>query len=210
MNFDNARDANQYLAGTVCYWGESPFFVDHVDETFQAHGYLLPLTNNSAVQLVDCNDRRFNCREYKLGYMNSAEGSAYYVSRLPARHVQQGIAGTNTLFLRAGDAIPARRDRFGGRGYGMQEAIRDQGFVDMLQGRYPPAEEVARRLVEGGARSVAVSRFLAIKRHPQFKNLNFLEYKGREVSYSETLAFDLPEEFVYLRELCQPAGVLKQ
>jgi hypothetical protein len=50
---------------------------------------------------------------------------------------------------------------------------------------------------------------VALKRHGVLTNLHFLEYKGREISFSETPEFHLPTEFEYLREICGPTGVLR-
>lgn len=202
MVYDNAADANSYLRGTVCYWGDAPIYVDRVTPDFLAHYYVLPLTGNAEMVTGDIRDRMFNCQQYRLGYMNSVTRTqSFHVSRRPARQLQQGLCDNNMIFR-------GNLDRFDD-GYGMGRAIRDQGFVDMLRGTYPTVEEVRAQLVDKKVQSVAVSPQLAVKRHPQFSNLHFLEYKGREISFSETLEFALPDEFKYLREICAPTGVLK-
>jgi hypothetical protein len=200
--YDRADDANTYLRHTVCYWDGQPIYVERVGGDFQMSYYVLPITNLSDLQYADVRDARFNCKQYQLGYMNSAKmGQSLHVTRRPARQVQQGLCDNNTSF--AGQVDP-----YGDR-MGMGQAIRDPGFVDMLKGVYPNMEETKARLANKKVQSVAVSPQLAVKRHPQFSNLHFLEYKGREISFSETLEFALPDEFKYLREICAPTGVLR-
>jgi len=200
--FDRADDANSYLRATVCYWGNDPIYVERVTPDFFAHFYVLPLNGSSQIQTGDVRDARFNCQQYRLGYMNYGKtGNSYHVSRRPARQMQQGLSDNNLT-------IAGARDAYGDM-LGLAKAIRDQGFVDMLKGVYPTMEEVRAKLLDKRTKSVAVSPQLAVKRHPQFNNLHFLEYKGREISFSETLEFALPDEFKYLREICAPTGVLK-
>jgi hypothetical protein len=201
--FDNARDANQYLSNTVCYWNGAPFYVESVNPEMEARGYLLPINNASLRMSVDVRDVRFNCREFKLGYVNTAWGFASYVSRVPVRGLSQGIGDNNLRFEGNGvDAAGRHQDVF------VQNLLRDQGFADMLNGVYPDRAEVERRLADPAVLSVAVSPWVSIKKHTQFRNLFYLEYKGREIAWSETDRFALPPEFNYLREIIQPTGTL--
>lgn len=202
--FDNARDANQYLSGTVCYWDGNPIYVDHVDGAFNAIGYNLPMKARGENPLIraDVRDRRFNCREFNLGYVNlQSYGQAFYMSRVPHRGVQQGLCDANVMFEgRPKDpAKPPPR---------LRNILTDPGFAAMLRGTYPTPAEAADQL--GKSHSVAFSAELCVKKHPRFSNLRFLEYRGREVSFSETLTFKLPDEFRYLQESCEPHGVLER
>lgn len=200
--YDRADDANTYLRHTVCYWNGEPIYIERVGGDFQMSYYVLPITSNSELQYNDVRDPRFNCKQYQLGYMNSVKmGQSFHVTRRPARQVQQGLCDNNTSFT---GALDPYADRFM-----MGQALRDPGFTNMLMGIYPSMAEVRERLADNKVKSIAVSPQLAVKRHPQFTNLHFLEYKGREISFSETLEFDLPDEFKYLREICAPTGVLK-
>lgn len=200
--YDRADDANTYLRHTVCYWDGQPIYIERVGGDFMMSYYVLPITNLSDLQTADVRDARFNCKQYQLGYMNSTKmGQSFHVTRRPARQVQQGLCDNNISF--AGQLDPYA-DRIG-----IGQAIRDPGFVDMLKGVYPNMEQTKARLADKKVQSVAVSPQLAVKRHPRFNNLHFLEYKGREISFSETLEFALPDEFKYLREICAPTGVLK-
>lgn len=201
--FDNARDANQYLAATVCYYDGHPVYIEAVGADFNASAYRLPYTGASKRINFDVRSPQFNCREFKLGYMNSEQtGKAIFVSRRPARGMAQGLSDTNLAFTVDG-VIGAR-----GRGaMALNAAIRDQGFADMLLGLYPDRATAEKSFKDRQA--VAVSPWLAIKKHGTLTNLRFLEYRGREISYSETFEFDLPEEFQYLREICRPVGCLR-
>lgn len=200
--FDNAADANSYLRNTICYWGPDPIYIDHVDEGFQAHYYLLPTSGDQMLSVGDVRDPMFNCRRFNIGYMNSAtQSKVFHVTRIPARQMQQGLCDNNLRFVGAVDP-------FGGM-YGVRRARKDPGFAAMLRGEYPELQQVKLMLADPKVKSMAVSPCLSLKRHPQFNNLHFLEYKGREISFSETLEFTLPTEFKYLREVCAPTGVLK-
>ena len=199
--FDNVRDAHQYLNNTVCYWNGEPIYIERVGEGFMASGYNLPLTPGMDRSFYDVRDPAFNCREYRIGYMNSERlGYAIFLSRRPVRGVSQGLCETNLSFLGANGRI---------REMSIANAIRDQGFVDMLQGRYPSRAEVLKKFEDVETPSVALSPYVALKRHDVLTNLHFLEYKGREISFSETPEFQLPTEFEYLREICGPTGVLR-
>lgn len=203
MLYDNARDAHQYLGNTVCYWDGRPMYVERIGATFLASGYLLPITVASERVEVDINDARFNCRAFKLGYMNSERlGCAVYVARRPVRGVSQGLCENNLSFTIGGN--DGR-----GRVLSMNNAIRDKGFADMLTGTYPTRQQATDRLGKDGTPSVAVTPWVAIKKHDTLTNLRFLEYRGREISFSETLEFVLPTEFEYLRQICAPSGVLR-
>jgi len=199
--FDNARDANQYLNNTVCYWNGQPIYVERVDGDFMASGYLLPLTGRSVRTQYDVRDPSFNCREYRLGYMNSGRiGQAVFLSRRPVRGISQGLCDNNISFIGANGR---------NREMSVTNAIREQGFVDMLIGQYPSRDEVLAKFEDPKVPSVALSPYVALKRHGVLTNLHFLEYKGREISFSETPEFCLPTEFEYLREICGPTGVLR-
>jgi hypothetical protein len=200
--FDNARDANQYLANTVCYWDGTPVYIERVRDDFMASGYKLPLTNTTEREAFNVLAPEFNCRNYNLGYMNSTKlGRAVFVSRRPVRGVSQGICDNNLQFSVNG--APARHIM------GINTAMRDRGFTAMLQRRYPTREEALAQFSKPNVPSVAVSPWVAIKKHDTLTNLRFLEYRGREISFSETHEFVLPTEFEYLREICGPTGVLR-
>lgn len=199
--FDNVRDAHQYLNNTVCYWNGEPIYIERVGEGFMASGYNLPLTPGMDRSYYDVRDPAFNCREYRIGYMNSERlGHAIFLSRRPVRGVSQGLCENNLSFLGMNGRV---------REMSVANAIRDQGFVDMLKGKYPSRDEVLKKFENVKTPSVALSPYIALKRHDVLTNLHFLEYKGREISFSETPEFQLPTEFEYLREICGPTGVLR-
>lgn len=198
--YDNARDAASYLNNTVAFWDGSPIYIDRIEADFSIQGYKLPLTNNSMREnLGNCQDKRFQCREFRLGYINWSNGAAIYAERRPHRGVQQGLCDNNVVML-------------DGRGnpQSMSRAIREQGFVDMLLGKYPSPAEASAKMERGDVSSVAFERYLAVARHANFNNLRYLKYKGRDVSWSDNNRFKLPDEFKYLREICEPTGILER
>lgn len=201
--FDNAADANAYLRRTIIMWDGAPAYVHEVRASakggIEATVQLLPLDDGRKLETVDINDSKFNCRLYNLGYMQSGRGGLFYVTRLPSREMPQGLATNNLKFT---SATRGRMD-FG-------NAIYDKGFRDMLMGKYTSPKDALKTLSDDKAvAGVCVSPVLAVTRHDKFKDLLFLEYKGREVSFSQSLEFSLPPEFKYLAEVCQPTGLLK-
>ncbi len=207
--FDNAQDANAYLRRTVCMWGNQPIWVHSVaaapDGKIVASACKLPLQqdHNDKYDSYDIHDPKFNCRLFSLGYMTSSKGALFYVSRTPSREQPQGLSQSNTRFQRTGD--------INGIGMNLGGALYEPGFVDMLMGRYAdPMEAVKRLQSEPKLVGTCIGPFLAVTRHHKFKDLFFLEYKGREVSFSQTLEFNLPTEFKHLLEVCQPSGLVKK
>lgn len=201
--FDNAADANAYLRRNVIMWDGQPAYVHEVHASakggIEASIQLLPLTDARKLETVDIADKRFNCRLYNLGYMLTENGRLFYVSRLPSREMPQGLAQGNLKFV----STNRNRIDFG-------NALYDKGFRDMLMGNYMSPKDTLKTLTDNkAATGVCVSPVLAVTRHAKFKDLLFLEYKGKEVSFSQTLEFSLPSEFKHLAEVCQPTGLLK-
>lgn len=205
--YDNAQDAQRYLGGTVVYWKGEPHYVDECrglrDGTIEACLSPLPGPNHVAAIRVNIADPDFNCMKYKLGYVNMRGGTVAYVSRRPARIQSQGLCGANLSVL------IQNNPHMGGRA-GFANLIGDPGFVDTLKGKYPSIKEARERLLsDKTVRAVAFDPRFCIKRHRQFNNLFFLNYKGDDVAYSDCAEFSLPSEFQYLFETCSEKGCLK-
>ena len=210
--YDNVNDASRYLGNTICYWDGEPFYVDGVvsDVTpegrlyFKAIGRSIPWGPRGDNDITcDIADARFNAFKYTLGYYNSKNGRADFVTRRPSRIQSQGITASNLSVNRNGQVRQANRDD-------LRSWLSDKGFRDMLRGEYPTIEEVRAKMQEDKTiKSMAFDRFMALRRHENFTNLFYLAYKGEDVSWSDDGAFVLPNEFTYLTESCQPKGCLK-
>lgn len=207
--YDNHQDANRYLANTVCYWDGVPIYVAECRagrndrNIIEAYAYKLPYGFHDG-EYFNIGDERFNAFKYKLGYINTGNG-VVYMARRPARIQSQGLCANNVNIrgMSVGAGGARYRDDF-------NDLVRGDGFKDMLLGKYPSMAEARKILLEKpNIRAVAFSREFAIKRHPQFKNLFFLSYKGEDISYSETSEFSLPEEYKYLKEISTQKGCLK-
>lgn len=205
--YDNAGDAGRYLAGTVCTWDGRPVYVSDVRNgeargSITARIHYLPYAMSPEFW-VDIADPRFNATQFRLGYMNCGDGRARFVSRTPARIQSQGLCQGNTRFRGAPEGIAPS--------FGFKQAIREQGWVDMMTGVYPSMEGAQDRLAnDARCASVGISRDFAVVRHPKFKKLFFLEYRGREIAFSDVpVSFTLPEEYRFLKEVCEPLGVTK-
>lgn len=198
--YDNVRDAQSYLNGTVAFWDGAPIYIERIEADFGVSGYKLPVDGRAVRETFGTiNDKRFQCQQYRLGYLNWSTGAALYVSRRPHRGVHQGLSDQNLSII---DGL--------GNPQSMARAIREQGFADMLMGKYPTPAEAAKMMDKKGTTSVAFDRYLAVSRHPHFENLRFLKYKGRDVSWSDKNEFKLPEEFKYLQQICEPTGIIEK
>lgn len=200
--FDNMDDCRRYLNGSVCFINDEPVYVSGFDR-WSAVCYNLPLGDKTTMQ--DVRDSAFRASKYKLGYVNRANGDVFYTERWPARIQAQGLCAANLAVVVNGET------RMMGRAMFDRDCLRDKGFRDMLCGKYPSIDE-ARKMLLGnkGARAVAFGPHHAIRRHEQFSNLYFLEYKGRPISHSQTGEFSLCEEFQYLEEVCSRAQCLER
>ena len=205
MCYDNQADANRYLAGSVVYWDGQPIYVGEVYTDYETgvlmvQAFKMPYDGQDQVK-VPLHDPRFNPFKFKTGYVNTRDGEAVYLRRVPARIQLQGLCNNNTVVT----------SRDGGRGYQIRSLLRDPGLTDTLKGVYPTLEEVKDKLARDvRVTSMAFSRDLAVVRHPQFKNLFFLSYRNEDISFSQDCEFTLAEEFSYLTQICEPKGCLKK
>ena len=195
--FDNDADAERYLNSTICFHKGEPFLAGRVRGGVVS-GTTLPIEGPKArgVQ-VSYLDEDFNCKTYTLGYMNTRDNRASYVTRLPVRGMAQGLSRGNVNFS----------NNEGGR-LGFQNAVYEQGFHDMLVGNYPSFKEAIEILTTNrNSRSVAFCREFALRRNPDLPDLFVLDYKGRQVAWGNGAAFSVPTKHLYLIEKMRDNGV---
>lgn len=209
--YDNANDAYRYLQGTVVYWNGTPVYVSDVqtiDRVIKALVRPIPIRGGRGdEEWVSIDDPNFNCMKYNLGYVNLVNGTVAYVTRRPARAQAQGLASQN-VSVQYSHGIDQRH---WGRADIWADLVRNQpGLGECLMGKYPSLDEArAKLMADKTVKAVAFDRYFAIKRHSEFSNLFFLNYKGEDISWSDSSEFSLPDGYKHLMEMCNEKGCLK-
>lgn len=169
--FDPAS-VHRRLHQTICMYKGEPVFVeclyreDRIPEGEEWHKVrisTLPL-GESRSRTVDYRSTDFDYRAIPLGYMN-AEGGAYYLTRIPGdrNHQKQGLC------------------KYQIHSYPTVQAFNffaSSWLRDCILGVYPTYVEALEEL-SNGAKSVAVTRCIALKRDKGDRS--YLLYRGRQV-----------------------------
>lgn len=202
--YENSQDAHRYLSGTVCAWEGVPVYVHEVNRNFEA--FVSPLPLGSAIErYVDTRSPNFNCTRFRTGFVNDRNGrTCSYLYRAPSRTTAQGLSAQNSRVK-----IPGNPERFGIARDMFHEFVRSPTFADALMGTYPSKADVIREMMaDRRIISRAFSRDFCIRRHPDFSNLFYLNYRGDDVAWGEGARFALPKEYTYLNEVCDKQGAL--
>ena len=207
MMYDNHHDAATYLSGTVVLYKGDPMMVRDVIDVTPIILDCLALPKQSKRFPIELGDPHLNYTTFNLGYMNpdtdrgvNQYPSAVYVSRTPARRVQQGLSGNNCVG-RYQDPQRGVRSVPGHHLFGYA------GFRDMLQGNYPSFEEASAILEKDTNRtSVAFHKRFALYKD---RDLGFYEihYKGMRVGWGTLTNMILPTEYCWLREMISEVGI---
>lgn len=130
------RDLAQKLDATVCRYKKDPVYV-RVDGRSLIL-YKLPDTS-TRYQIIRSTDPEFDVAGVPLGYMlYSQNQTVYYLSRLPARRVKQGL-----------DARTVRIRNIAGStnvGVNAQSLLFSQGFVDLINNKFLPLSDALKML----------------------------------------------------------------
>lgn len=132
----------------------------------------------------------------KLGWVNSRDGKAFFVERVPARIQQHGINTSNTCVYRFNDNFalldPGRAD--------LARTFLNKYFKMSHQGLFPSLESILSNIQEGEA--VAFNRDCCVVRDEL--GMRWLYYKTRKVGmFSGADTVVLASKFSYLRETLQ-------
>lgn len=199
FKYENERDAQQHLQGTVIMYAGAPAFVHEITPAaggaFVVHLGHLPRFRN--IFQVDLFDSQLEPRGMRLGYCNvTGAGQAVFLTRVPSRQYHQGLCRTNVN-------IPS--DEHGHRIVGFDTLMIDPGFTDALRGIYPNLKEATDLLENPDYRSVAFDRYFALSKD----ELGFYRMynRGMPVAYGQLSSFQLAEKFEYLREQLTELGV---
>lgn len=136
--------------------------------------------------------RKFDLSPFKMGYFNH-KGKAYYVSRAPVRQYKQGLTAKNCTIVDV-KGKPVRDITF-------DLMLRTEGFVDMVNGKYPSFKQAGAMLGDEEQSSVAVSRTFAFVIDHELDSL-FLLHKGIRcgMALKDDRAIRVPGKFQFLKE----------
>ncbi len=162
MHFENPRDFNMRLSGTVIRLGKTPITVRDSEDVWMNFKYL----RSGRQGRVDIEDERINITPVTLGYYNSyasrrSPAGCFYLTRKPGRRYKQGL-DYNSLH-RVGMPIGSR----------FTPHLRN--LADTIQGRYPSLSECIDLLREGEYVQRAFHRDFSLCGHDTIE----VGYKGR-------------------------------
>lgn len=155
------------------------------------------------------NSPKFNkFRPFPLGMVNY-DGGAYYVTRTPTRHTQQGLteSGVTSQYI----SLKVSQFKSGPRSSSPRVHIYSSGFRDCIVGEYPSYTDSIANLLDPEVlnESVAFSREFAAALGPC--GLVFIWYKQDCVGYvkanSPHEALFLDNKFSYVKEAAEELGV---
>lgn len=201
--YENAEEVKFRLENSVVLYDGRPVFIHKVSvpdiendkgEIARVFFYELPLVDRGKAQEQRryLSSKKFDLAPFRMGYMNN-KGHASFVARQPIRQNKQGLtSGVCAITDILGH--PSMYLNFG-------EMIRSQGFVDMIDGKYPDFKECGDMLNKKDVSSVAVSRSFAFSIDHDLEAL-FLLHKGIKcgMSLRGDRGIKLPAKFHFLRE----------
>jgi hypothetical protein len=137
--------------------------------------------------------KKFDLAPFPMGYWNTAKGEAVFVSRSPVRQNRQGLTQESCNFKDCRGK--AAQD------YSFAGMIKCQGFVDMINGKYPTFKEAGDKLDAKEGSSVAVSRNFAFIVDHDLEAL-LLMHRGIKcgLALKGDKALRLPPKFHFLRQ----------
>lgn len=210
-NYGVAAEANRRLSGCIVLVDDRPVSVGEVstirnvptiryrkegDPNDPYNGW----TADGGYYSIPLDDPSVNVFDIPLGYMNTSLKEAIYVTRHPVRGQRQGLQNNGVSFS------PSKTNPF--VHYNVNSAVREPGFTEMVQGRYPTFDEARERVMKG-EHSVAFSRRLALQQNARGFPM-YLMYRGEQIGWGvpEKGPFELPKEYAFLREQLQEAKAI--
>jgi hypothetical protein len=204
--YETLEEVNFRLANTVVMYDGKPVYITRVREIdgaedkkevarvffvelpYQPRGFGAPEQKEVRKYL---SSRNFDLAPFKMGYLNF-KGKALYASRSPVRQNQQGL---NAKTLKLTNMRGNREDDVS-----FASVIASQGFVDMVNGKYPTFADVGDLLGDAEHSSVAISRTFALAIDHDLEAL-LLMHKGVKcgIALKDDKALRLPPKFHFLR-----------
>lgn len=201
-NYETAEEIRFRLEGTIVLYNEKPVWISRVQapdgedrkEIARVFFYDLPWAGKVGAKETRkyLSSRNFDLTPFKMGYMNHG-GQATFVARTPVRQNKQGLSQATALFTNV-KGVKSEIMNF-------TTMIQSQGFVDMVDGKFPDFKAAGELLDNKGVTSVAISRSFAFVIDHDFQMLLML-HKGVKcgIAMKGARALQVPPKFLFLRE----------
>lgn len=161
--YETTEEVKFRLEHTIVLYDNSPVYITNIatprgtaddeDSIARVYFYELPLIRGEDKEIRKyLSSKKFDLSPFKMGYMNTDRGVCY-VSRTPIRQNRQGLCAGNTKIV----------DHMGLNCNFMNfnSLIKEQGFVDMVLGKYPSFKQATEIMENTGVESVAISNNVA-------------------------------------------------
>lgn len=198
--YETMEEVTTRLKDSVVMYDGKPVYITRVsfpepdepeDKISRVFFRELPYNNNKE-QRKFLSSKKFELATPRLGYFNSY-GQAVFVSRAPVRQYQQGLT-KKTASLYDCHGKPLRDMDFLGM-------VKAQGFVDMINGKYPSFQEAGDMIGDMDNSSVALSTSFAFRVDHDLDALLLL-HKGTRcgLALKGDKALKIPQKFHFLRQ----------
>lgn len=199
--YETTEEVKFRLENTVVMYDKAPVLISRVDmpgagdekEIARVWFYELPFVPGRGKEVRKyLSSRNFDLAPFKMGYFNH-NGEAIFASRTPVRQNKQGLgAGTCKFTDIRGKAS---------QNINWNHVISSQGFVDMVNGKFPDFEAAGQMLGDKENSSVAISRSFAFFIEHDLEAL-LLMHKGVKcgLAMRGQKAMQIPPKFHFLRE----------
>lgn len=202
--YETAEETKFRLENTVVLYDGKPVYITRVGavgaedkkEIARVFFWELPLPKGRAPGQGETrkylSSRNFDLAPFKMGYINH-NGEAIFVARLPVRQQRQGLCPNTCTFSNV-LGHPSKVMDFA-------TMINSQGFVDMIEGKYPTFKDAGELLGDKKTSSIAISRSFAFVIDNDLEAL-YLSHKGVKcgLALKNDRALKVPPKFHFLRE----------
>lgn len=197
--YETTEEVRFRLENTVVMYDKKPVYITRVnmpegDEKEIARVYFkeLPVKPGAPEVRKFLSSRNFDLAPFKMGYFNHKK-KAYFVSRNPVRQNQQGLSQGTAHF----------KDVYGKQAQDMNYAtmVSSEGFIDMVNNKYPDFKQAVNMLEDKDNSSVALSTSFAFNIDHDLEALVLL-HKGIRcgLAMQQDRALKIPKKFHFLRE----------
>lgn len=199
--YETAEEVKFRLEGTVVLYDNAPVYITRVsvpdvgDKGEIARVYFQPLPYLGRGEGKEVrkflSSKNFELAPFRMGYFNE-KGRAIFAARMAVRQNKQGLAqGTVTFSGPKGEKVDMTWGRM----------VASQGFVDMVNGKYPSFKEAGEMLGVKDVTSVAVSPSFAFIIDHDLEALLLL-HKGVRcgIAMKGDRSLKIPPKFHFLKE----------
>jgi hypothetical protein len=187
--WDNERDCNMQLSGTIVRKGKFPVYVEEVRN--RGEGLTAEYRVLSSGRTGRCLVADLDIKPVPLGYVNTG-GRALYTSRMPRRRWKAGLDEGNII---------ARRNTGAKSGFNPRLAARSTAAC--IQGRYPSFLEARTRCQDEGGEVAFSRKFCVLSRE---EGPLALYYKTKPVGdVTREGDAQLRQEYTYLTQALEAA-----